>query len=172
MKKLLMIFVLVFALVFISGCCKTVEVPYTGVEDYTVQVPYEEQESYTTELEYEVVDSKATGSSSGFLNYVTKGTVKIRNTDIETGEFIVEQTFDTLNDDPVTYKTKKRITAGETVEFIETYDSELGEDVKLTYNVIPSSITKFRTVTKYRTETRSREVEKVRTEKRGLFCSE
>jgi len=167
--KKIIISLIFLSLILILGCEKTIEVPYkvnetyVEKEEYTTLVQYEEQEEYTEPLKYEVIEAKKEGYLD-FLkfNYLTKGSVKVKNVDIETGDFIVEQTFETLNDPPVTNKTKKRITAGETLEFVEIYDSDEGEDVRHTYKIIPNGITKFRTVTKYRNETRVRDVEKVR----------
>lgn len=149
-------------LILLAGCIPVTHTEtYIDKEEYTVDVSYQEQEAYTEPLKYEVVEERTYGTISG-LNTVTKGVVRIKNIDIETGEFTVEQTFITLNDPPKTYKTTKRITSGETTEFVETYDSDRNEDVKRTFIVKSSSLTKFRTVTKVRPEIRIRNVTKTR----------
>lgn len=149
--------------IMLNGCCETV----IDKEEYTNEVPYEEQEAYTEELTYQLVDNKTRSGMSG-LNYVVRGIVSVKNTDIETGEFTVEQTFTTLTDAPVTLKTTKRITAGETLTFEEVYDLDYNEDVTHEVKVIPNSITKFRTVTKYRTEKGIKETPR----KEGFLCWE
>lgn len=121
--------------------CRNVEVPYQITEEY--QVP----------LKYEIISAEQDGTSSNF-NYFTTLTVKVRNVDSETGLFQVKMSFKTLNDQQTKEQVSHYIMPGEIKEFYQTYDSDLGEDVKSEYVIVPGQKTLTRTVTKYKTEQR------------------
>jgi hypothetical protein len=119
-----------------------------------VDVPYETTEEYSVDLKYETVEAKSTTTLKGVLDVWAVGIVQVRNVDSETGEFTVIQTFKTLEDGETSLRTTQYIMPGETKEFKEEYDISAGEDVSLTYQVIPGTKKEIRTVTKYRQEER------------------
>src|SRR3989344_1912452 len=118
----------------------------------TVSVPYEVQEEYQVPLKYEVLERTKTNTLKGF-DLWTIGIVRLRNVDSETGMFTVEQTFKTL-DSEKTLKSSNYVMPGEVKEFRNEFDIDLGEDVTISYKVIPDKKTLTRTVTKYRQEER------------------
>ena len=119
-----------------------------------VQVPYQITEEYQIPLKFEVISVKQDWTSPN-LDYYTTLSVQVKNVDSETGTpFSVISYFITLNDPEKSYKDTHYIMPGEVKEFYFTYDSELGEDVKSRYSVIPGEKTMTRVVTKYRTEER------------------
>jgi len=131
--------------VFFTGCTP----PCTTTTQYkTEYVDTQEVEEYRTPLKYEIVGKPTSDGSFEGINYIRIGKVSVKNTDSETGEFVVSQTIDTLKDQPVTKETRKTIKAGETLMFDEKFDVEMGEDIDYSYKVTPESIIKTRTVTK------------------------
>lgn len=116
---------------------------------YMVAEQYTEQEAYRYEFKYDVISSELKDGMEGFLNHVTRGIVNVRNLEDKTGSFTVEYTFTTLDGSEKGSNTEY-IMSGETKEFIATYDSKLTQDVKGSYRVISPSETRYRTVTKTR----------------------
>lgn len=122
--------------------CKDVKVPFTVIEEYEVPLKYQVTEAYTE------------GGLTNF-DYYTRGWVSVKNVDTETGAFSVTMIFETLDDGRKEFETDRRyIMPGDTVNFAQVYDTDLGEDVNFKYIVNPGTKTKTRTVTKYKTEER------------------
>jgi len=139
-----MILLLIFAVVFFTGCTPQC----TTTTQYTTEyVDSQEVEEYRIPLKYELVGEPSYAGSLKGINYVRTGKVSVKNTDLETGEFVVSQTIDTLNDQPITKDTRKTIKAGETLSFEEEFDVDFGEDVDYSYKVTPESVVKTRTKT-------------------------
>jgi len=111
-------------------------------------------------LKYRVEGVNFYQTLRGFDVY-EKGEVTIRNLDDETGTFIVEQMFTTLNDGSTTLKHAYQILPAEEITFVEDYDIDASEDVNVAYNIIPGTktiqkvITEYRDVTKYRESIRT-----------------
>ena len=145
--------------------CKNVEVPYEAQEAYQEDEPYQAVEEYQVPLKYEVISADESSTTHNF-NYFKTLTVKVRNLDSETGLFTVRMHFRTLKDPGTTKDVNQYIVPGEVKSFYQEYDSDLGEDVDMRYEVTPSEKTLTRTVTKYRTITKYRPVTKYRTEER------
>lgn len=144
--------------------CKDVKVPYEAMEYYTEREPYQAIEEYDVDLKYSVIEAYHRGSISQITNYRVKGIVSVKNVDSETGLFTVKMTFTTLNRDKKTLSSSKYIMPGETVEFNQYYDINLGEDVNFVYQVIPDQKTLTRIVTKYRDVEKTRTVTKYKIE--------
>jgi len=144
MRYIIMILLLIFAVVFFTGCTDKC---ITTTKYKTEYVDFQEVEKYRTPLKYEIVGKPSAQGSLKGINYIRIGIVSIKNTDLETGEFVVSQTIDTLEDQPVTKGTRRTIKAGETLPFEEEFDVDLGEDVVYSYKVNPESVVKTRTKT-------------------------
>ena len=132
---------MIIAIVFFTGCKPTC---ITTTQYKTEYVDSQEVEEYRIQLKYEIVGKPSAADKFG-INYIKAGKISVKNTDSETGEFVVSQTIDTLNDQPVTKETRKTIKAEETLTFEEEFDVDLGEDTEYSYKVVPESITKTRT---------------------------
>ncbi|MBW2989125.1 hypothetical protein KY358_02275 [Candidatus Woesearchaeota archaeon] len=181
MKRNVFIGILLISTLIILGCtnptgkvvlrspvatCKDVQVPYQATEYYLEREPYQAIEEYNVDLKYQVVESYHRGSISDPFNYKEKGIIRVKNVDSETGIFKVEMTFTTLDRGRKTLSSTKYIMSGETVEFNQYYDIDLGEDVNFNYRVIPGKKTLTRTVTKYRDIQKTRTVTKYKTEQK------
>ncbi|MAH47989.1 hypothetical protein CMI37_19360 [Candidatus Pacearchaeota archaeon] len=119
--------------------CRDVEIPYTVTEEY----------------DYYPTGRVISGSQKESFNFergiYQEGKVLLNNVDNEAGWFTVSFNWETLNDERKD-NVKHYIEPDETIEFLSIYDNDLGEDTKFTYNFKADSITKTRTVTKYRIE--------------------
>ena len=111
-----------------------------------VQVPYTDYE----QLKYNIVGEPIISSKTTGLNYYKRVSLKIQNSDTETGQFAVDFYFKTLKRGSATINRNSVIEPTQTVEFTADYDVDLGEDVEVNYDIKPGQ----KTVTKYREETR------------------
>lgn len=126
---------------------KEYQEPYKIIEE--VMVPKE----YEIELKYRVDEAL----HRELTKEKEKGKVVITNIDSETGVFTVKQVFKGSVDNViVAFKTSKQIMPGESVQFIEEFNKNYGEDVFWDYKVIPGKkkVTKLvpvkKEVTRYR----------------------
>lgn len=140
--------VAVFFVLIASGCsitgetvedCKEVKVPYETTEKvveterYTETIPVEKEVSleYTDELL-----ANLTGNCGSLTNYIKCYYIDIANLDYTGGSFTVDCNFRTLYR---TFSEKESAYIGPkgVVRFKCEADVNFGEDVELTYNVVP-----------------------------------
>lgn len=117
----------------------------------TVSVPYQVTEDYETDFKYEVKSAYHQNILKGF-DVWAQSRVTVRNVDTDTGTFTVEQTFDTLKDQPRTFKSSAYVMPDESKVFEAEYNIDSGEDYTVTYSVIPPTKVATRMVTKYKQE--------------------
>ena len=137
------------------------------VNCYDEQVPYEETERYIETVPYQEEiplkfssNEMSSESCSDFGNYKKCYYINVNNLDTTGGTFKVDCKFETLNRNLYDSQTLF-IQAGETKKFTCIADTDLGEDVKGSYIVTPST----KTETKYRDVERTKKIVKYRTEK-------
>lgn len=153
----------------ITNDCEEVQVPYEEQEEYLKTEYYTETVPYTQNVP--LTYTYKTGSSWGcgdLGNYKKCFEIDVTNLDSTAGGiFKINCNFRTikrtLSDSHSDY-----IKQGDTYTFTCVADTNLGEDVELTYNIIPPTkpevkykevqrerqVTAYRPVTKYRTEQR------------------
>ena len=114
--------VIILGILVLSGCSTTgdaVKITNPIQTCKNVEVSYQDTEYYTENYKYEVVGSVSGTFLKGFDVYA-EGNVQVRNVDSETGSFIVQQTFSTL-DGAKTLSSTQYIMPGETKTFTEEY---------------------------------------------------
>lgn len=122
--------------------CEEVEIPYTIVEEYD----YYPEATVISGYQKEKIELFGRG-------IYQEGIVLLKNMDDEAGWFTVYFNWETLKD-KYADTVRHYIEPDETIEFISQYDTDLGEDTQFMYNYKADSITKTRTITKYRIEER------------------
>ena len=142
--------------------CREVQETYTEQVPYTVQVPYEEQESYTTYLSAQIISATHNEKWNLNIGYYEEAVVKLKNIDNEAGWFTVTINWKTLYRNS-TGTVRHYVEPDKTVDFVSTFDKNMGEDITYTYTYTSDPVTRTRMVTKYRTETQYREETKYRT---------
>ncbi|WEL23634.1 hypothetical protein [Candidatus Nanohalovita haloferacivicina] len=134
--------------------------PYETTETYTEQVARER----TVDLEYETFDFTLGEAPLGFGSDTVS--IDVRNTDNEGGNF--EVAFDTCTSSSaeLTLSDQNYVPAGESVEFSASTEADLERDCTQA-RVSPGTKqeTYYEDVQRERTVTKTREVEKTRTEK-------
>ena len=132
--------VIIISVVFFTGCTPKC---ITTIQYQTGYVDTQEVEEYRTFLKYELVGTPSAEGILKGLNYVRIGKVSVKNTDLESGEFVVSQTISKFKG-KLTNKTTRIIHAGETLIFEAEFDVDLGEKIDHNYSITSESIVKTR----------------------------
>ena len=115
------------------------------------QVPYEETETYNYYLKGRIA-SRHTDSNFNFQQGVFAiSRVSLQNIDNEGGWFTVTFNWETLNGKKTTSE-RHFVEPDEIILFESYYDTNLGEDWRVSHDFKSDPVQKTRTVTKYRTE--------------------
>ena len=123
------------------------------------QETYSVKEPVQVQLTYRVVGTpKYHGALEGLTNYVTYANIEIQNTDTEPGTYIVNCQFRTLKRGTFTDEVRAYINPGDTEVANCKADTKFGEDVDVSYNIVPGTKTIYQDVQKTRTVTKTREV--------------
>lgn len=169
MNKIPLVVLGILAVLIVSGCTQSGQVTDEGSqqttpaktcrtvqEAYTVQVPYEAQEAYDYYPTYKHEGHTLREKANLELGFYHQAIVKLRNTDSEATWYIVKYTFKTVDGNQPIQADRHFIEPDEVVEYKFIFDSKMGQDVRGTYTVDVEPIIKYKTVTKYRPETRYR----------------
>lgn len=113
------------------------------------RISYEETEYYDVDFNYEVMGTSQETTLKGFDVWAV-GEVKVKNVELETGEFEVIQRIQTLNDEPKVSMESRFIMPGEIISFNSEFDVDSGEDFNIGYEIVPPKKTMSREVTKFK----------------------
>jgi len=120
--------------------CENISQPYVKKESYEYTFKYGTLKDFTEGIFLEGND----------LNWGTQQTTTIKNFDDLSGEFKVTHSYRTLKKEGIKEK-KIVLKAGETKDFITTFDTALGEDVEIKTEIVPPTEIRYKEVIKYNT---------------------
>ncbi len=115
----------------------------------TVQQPYVERTPYDYIFMYGIVSDTTGGTFLDIANYGTEQKTVIKNFDSKKGKFTVKHSYRTLNKEG-TKEVSHEINSSETKAFVTTFDTALGEDVKVKTEIIPATETRYKEEIKYK----------------------
>jgi len=135
---------LMMSLFSCSKECKDIEIPYEVIEDVNTPLSY-----LVGNATWKRIDGMALFDILGKLHSETE----VTNTSEHGGVFKIVETFETTQDNMITFEDSKYINAGETVTFL--FEEELQpyvtiKDRKITTDIIAPSIKQSKRITKYR----------------------